>query len=134
MRVAAQQDVLSTRRCRVLLAESDPDVRTALRLVLERMPGLVLVGQSEDAHALLRDAALLQPELILVDLELRGLRPDEHLAVLQRIARGVATIALSSHDEQRQLALQAGAAAFVCKGESPRKLLETLDAISAPRV
>jgi DNA-binding NarL/FixJ family response regulator len=132
MRVAAQQDMLSTRRCRVLLAESDHDVRTALRLVLERMPGFVLVGQSEDADALLRDSALLQPELILVDLELRGLRPDDHLAVLQRIARGVATIALSSHDEHREVALQAGAAAFVCKGESPRKLLETLERFPCP--
>jgi len=133
MRVAAQHDRLSARRCRVLLAESDPDVRTALRLFLERVPGFVLVGQSEDTHALLRDAARLQPELILVDLELRGLRPDDLLAVLQRIAQGVATIALSSRDEHRQLALEAGAAAFVCKGESPRKLLETLDAVAAPR-
>jgi DNA-binding NarL/FixJ family response regulator len=133
MRVAAQQDVPSARPCRVLLAESDPDVRTALRLVLARMPGFVLVGQSEDVDALLRDAALLQPELIVVDLELRGLRPEDHLAALQRMSHRVATIALSTHDEYRQLALQSGAAAFVCKGESPRKLLETLEAVSVLR-
>jgi DNA-binding NarL/FixJ family response regulator len=133
MQVAAQQqDVPSIRRCRVLLAESDPDVRTALRLVLERMPRFVLVGQSENVEALLRDSALLQPELILVDLDLRGMRLDDHLANL--LSHGVTTIALSTHDEYRQLALAAGAAAFVCKGESPRKLLETLESVSAPRV
>ena len=135
MRMAAvQHDLPSPHRCRVLLAESDPDVRTALRLVLERVPRCVLVGQSENVHELLRDSALLQPEVILVDLDLRGLRLDDHLPSLQRISHGVATIALSMHDEQRQLALQAGAAAVVCKGESPLKLLETLDTVAAQRI
>jgi len=116
----------SIRPCRVLLAESDPDVRAALRLLLERMPRFMLVGQSDNIHELLRDSALLQPQVILLDLKLRGLRLDDHLATLQ--SHGVATIALSTHDEHRQHALQAGAAAFVCKGDSPQKLLAALDA------
>ena len=79
MRVAAQHDVPSARPCRVLLAESDPDVRAALRLVLERLPAFVLVGQSDSLDELLRDSALLQPEVILVDLDLRGLRLEAHV-------------------------------------------------------
>jgi DNA-binding NarL/FixJ family response regulator len=129
---AAQHDAPSTRACRVLLAESDPDIRAALRLVLERMPRFQLVGQSEDNDELFRDSAVLQPDVILVDLELRGLRLDDKLARL--LSHGVATIALSTHEEQRELALRLGAVAFVCKGESPRKLLETLEAVAAPRV
>src|SRR5215471_10796256 len=97
----------SIRPCRVLLAESDPDVRAALRLLLERMPRFMLVGQSDNVHELLRDSALLQPQVILLDLKLRGLRLDDHLATLQRTSQGVATIALSTHDEHRQHALQA---------------------------
>jgi DNA-binding NarL/FixJ family response regulator len=117
----------STRTRRVLLAESDPDVRAALRLVIERLPRFELVGQSQNIHELLRDSALLDPEVILVDLELRGLRLDAQL--LQGVSQGAAMIALSTRDEHRQWALEAGAAAFVCKGESPLKLLETLDAV-----
>lgn len=117
----------SPRPCRVLLAESDRDVRAALQLVLEQMPRFALVGKSENVDELLRDCALLQPEVILVDLELRGLRVRDHLALL----RGTTLIALSTRDEYRQAALQAGAAAFVCKSESPVKLLEVLDAVSA---
>jgi len=115
--------------CRVLLAESDPNVRAALRLVLDRMPRFTLVGQSENVHELLRDSAVLQPQVILVDLELRGLQVDDHVAALQQVSNGVTTIALSTHDEHRQVALEAGAAAFVCKSESPLKLLEALRAL-----
>lgn len=131
---SARDDTTSARPCRVLLAESHPDVRTALHLVLERMPRFVLVGQSHDVWELMRDSAALQPDVILVDLELRGLKFDGHLAQLQHVAHGVVTIALSTHDEHRHAALQAGATAFVCKGESPLKLLQTLDTVAPPDV
>ena len=129
----AQYDTPSARPRRVLLAENDPDVRTALHLVLERKRGFLLVGQCQNACELLRDSAALRPDVILLDLELRGLHLDHDLAALQRVSHGAVTVALSTRDEQCQAALRAGATAFVCKGESPLKLLETLDAVSADR-
>jgi DNA-binding NarL/FixJ family response regulator len=113
----------------VLVAEGDPNVRTALRVVLERMPRVRVVGQSENVDELLRDSAVLHPDVILVDLELHGMRADNHLAALRSSSHGAAMIALSTHDEMREPALHAGAMAFVCKRESPLRLLETLNAV-----
>ena len=87
---AAHSDSVSTRR--VLVAETDHDIRSALCLVLERMPRFQLVGQSEDADELLRDSAALEPDLIIIDLDLRGLRVEEHVGALRRSFPSAATI------------------------------------------
>jgi DNA-binding NarL/FixJ family response regulator len=124
-----QQDLSPEPFSRVLVAESDPNVRAALVMVLERMPHFRLVAQCESLNELVRDALELHPEVILVDLELSGFfRIGDDLGALRSAVPGAVMIALSTRDEQRQLALQAGATAFVCKGESPLKLLNALDA------
>ncbi|MBV9171559.1 MAG: response regulator transcription factor [Chloroflexi bacterium] len=111
------------RSCHVLVAESNPDVRAALRLLMARHPELRVVGEAQNVDELLRDMQSLQPDIVLLDCELRGFVFGQHFAQL----RGrCAVVALSTHEEQRQLALDAGAAAFVSKTESPVQLLATL--------
>lgn len=108
--------------CRVLIADSDASVRAALRLLLARQPDFRVVGESRDLEELLEQADTSQPDVILLDWELPGLRSDGHSAPLP----GPTSVVLSTRDEQRNRALASGAAAFVCKGESPSRLLETL--------
>lgn len=122
---AAHSDRVSTRR--VLVAETDHNIRSALCLVLERMPQFRLVGQSEDVDELLSDSAALEPDLIIIDLDLRGIHVEEHVGVLHNVSPTAMTIALSTHDDQRRAALAAGVTACVSKTESPRKLLEMLN-------
>jgi DNA-binding NarL/FixJ family response regulator len=116
------------RPCRVLIADGDPNVRAALRLLLARHPDFRVVGESHNLDALLRDTAASQPDVIVLDWELRDLHTGGHLARLRSLCPTAATIALSTRDEQRQPALAAGAAAFVCKGEPPAQLLLALRA------
>ncbi|MBV9354024.1 MAG: response regulator transcription factor [Chloroflexi bacterium] len=112
----------------MLVADGDPNVRAALRLLLARNPEFRVVGESRDMPDLLRDAATAEPDLILLDWELPGLHTGGRLAALRRSCPTALLVALSTHDEQRQRALDAGVCAFVSKSETPTRLLAALHA------
>jgi DNA-binding NarL/FixJ family response regulator len=116
----------------VLVADSDPNVRAALRLLLARQPRFRVVAESQNAGELFHDSATLQPDLILLDWGLRGLDAPGHLRDLSRLSAEATIIALSTHDEVRQAALDLGATAFVSKSESPLQLLQVLHNLAEP--
>jgi len=119
------------KRMRVLLADDQSKVRSALRLLLEQQPGLSVVSEAVEAEDLLAQVEASQPDLVLLDWELPGLRADDRLSALRRLCPRLKVIALSGRPEARQAALTAGADAFVSKGEPPERLLTTLRAVGA---
>ncbi|HIQ06369.1 MAG TPA: response regulator transcription factor [Anaerolineae bacterium] len=108
---------------RVLIADDQPQVRSALRLLLKQEPGIVVVGEASDAEQALELAAEQQPDLVLLDWELPGWDGSAALVGLQAIQPGVVVIALSGRPEACRAALAAGADAFVSKGDPPERLL-----------
>ena len=58
------------RGMRILLVDSEPRVRFALRVLLERQPGLEVAGEASDADGLLTEASRIQPDLVLLDIRL----------------------------------------------------------------
>src|SRR5579859_3812499 len=113
---------------RVLVADGDVNVRSALRLLLTRHAEFSVTGVSGDVEDVLHIAALMQPDVILLDWELRGLHTAGRLAQLRSTCPSAAIIALSTHDEARPRVLEAGLAGFVGKSEAPDYLLAALRA------
>jgi DNA-binding NarL/FixJ family response regulator len=116
---------------RVLVADGDPTVRSALRLVLCQAVGLNVVEEASDAAHLLVAAAASAPDLVLLDWNLPGWHPDEALTALRAGAPGATVVVLSTRPEPRRRALAAGADAFVCKADGPTLLLATLERLVA---
>ena len=94
---------------RVLLADDGPKVRFALRVLLERQKGIVIVAETENAEELLDKIEATCPDLVLLEWELPGLREMDSVSALRRIQPGVLVIALSGLPEARKAALAAGA-------------------------
>jgi len=113
-------------KMQVLLADDQPQVRSALRLVLEHEPEMQVVGEVTDAETLLRLVKKIHPDLILLDWELPGLRSSNLLPILRKGSPYLSIIALSGQLESRQRALAAGVDAFVSKGDPPEQLLNIL--------
>jgi DNA-binding NarL/FixJ family response regulator len=108
---------------RVLVADDDVHVRSALRLLLEQEPDVQIVAESAAAEELLSAVTDSGAGLVLLDWELPGLWSDGVIgSLLTRLPR-VKLIALSGRPEHRHEALRAGADAFVCKGDAPDDLL-----------
>ncbi|NLE77477.1 MAG: response regulator transcription factor [Chloroflexi bacterium] len=117
---------------RVVLADDEPRVRSALRLLLEQEPGFAVVGEAEAAEQLPPMVSLLSPDLILLDWELPGLRAEEMLPALIDLCPGLLVVALSGRPDGRKDALAAGAHAFVSKGDPPETLLAACRALADP--
>ena len=113
----------------IVIADDQPQVRSALRLLLSNEQDVTVVGEAGDAAKLLELVAELQPDLVLLDWELPGQDNSTTLAGLQAARPGLTVIALSGRPEARRTALIAGANAFVSKGDPPERLLAELQAV-----
>jgi len=106
---------------RVLIVDDHPMVRAGLRSMLEPA-GIEVVGEAGTGEDALRAAAASQPEVVLLDLELPDL---DGLAVLQRLkalAREMAVLVITMHDDPALVrrAVEAGVSGYVLKGVGRR--------------
>lgn len=111
---------------RILLADDQPQVRFALRVLLEQQPGLAVVGEVSDGSGLLEHVVMTLPDVVLLGWELPGLRATDSLARLRQVCPGILVVVLSGRIEARIDALSAGADAFVSKGDPPERLLDAI--------
>jgi DNA-binding NarL/FixJ family response regulator len=112
-------------KLRVVVADEQSDVRYALRVLLQlaRELNAEVVGETAEAELLVAQLETLNPDLLLLDWKLPGLRSVAHLRSLYPQAR---LIVLSVREEVRQSALDAGADAFVCKGDPVESLVTAI--------
>ena len=119
----------------ILLADNQPKVRFGLRVLLERQPGLKVVGEATDAEGLLAQMEADCPDLVLLGWSLPGLAKADPsassgqglLSALRRICPDVYVIVLSGRTEARRAALDAGVDAFVSKCDPPERLLAAIE-------
>ncbi len=110
---------------RVLIADDQPSVRSALRLLLEQN-GMSVVGDVTSGAGLVEWLAVNRADLVLLDWELPGQSCGEVIQVLRSLYPYLSVIVLNSRPQTREAALAAGADGFVCKGDPPEYLLKAI--------
>lgn len=119
---------------RVLLADGNLEVCTALRLVLEHA-GHTITSEVLDVVGLMAQATAICPDAIILDVDLSGLYTgkrqvasalSELIGMLHLLCPRAHLIALSSRPEACKSSLSAGANAFFCKSDPPDALLTML--------
>ena len=113
---------------RILVADEQPKVRFALRVLLARQDDCSVIAETGNAEEMLAQAEVTQPDLILLGWELPGLSAAASLDALHEVCPKIVVIALSAWPEARQAALGAGADAFVSKADPPERLLQAINA------
>ena len=111
---------------RVLIADDEPSVRSALRLLLQDEPGVSIVSEVGEVGSLMAQLNLYCPDVMLLDWELPTIRPDRLLPALRMHHPALKVIALSGRPEAGPQSFAAGADAFVSKGSAPDELLLVL--------
>ena len=111
---------------RILLADDQPEVRFALRVLLEQQPGLQVTGEAATVRDLLVQIEMACCDLVLLDWDLPDLKLVGSPSALRKDRPHLTVIALSGRPEARRAALAAGADAFVSKADPPERLLEAI--------
>jgi len=115
---------------RVLIVDDSPQVRQELRTLLTLAGEIEIVGEAADGLEAIRLTEALQPEVVLMDLEMPVL--DGYEAARQIKSRWPAcrVVALTVHgyEAARQKASQAGVDVFLVKGVSVETLVQAISA------
>ena len=117
-------------RLQVLIVDDSPQVRQELRTLLTLAGDIEIVGEATDGLEAVRLAEALQPDVILMDLEMPVM--DGYEAALQIKSRWPAcrVVALTVHgyETARQKASQSGVDVFLVKGVSVETLVQAISA------
>lgn len=114
---------------RVFLADSQPEVRSAMRLLLHDI-NMQVVGDAADWPTTLSEASDTKPDMVVVDWDL--IPHHASLQELRATCPAAVVIVLISHlDARKQAALSAGADSFISKGDTPVRVAERLRAAAA---
>lgn len=102
---------------RLLVVDDHTLFRRGLIALLSQYPDLAVVGEAGDAGEAQRQAQALQPDVILMDNHLPGVRGVDALPDLRQAAPGAKLLMLTVSEDEADLAqaLQRGASGYMLK-------------------
>ncbi len=113
---------------RVLLADDHPVVRSGIRNLLNREPDIQVVGEARDGTEALRMVQELEPDVLVLDVEMPEMAGIEVARRLQALDAGVKVLVLSGYDDRHYILglLESGAAGYLVKDEAPQAIVEAV--------
>jgi DNA-binding NarL/FixJ family response regulator len=116
---------------RLLVADDHGIMRSGLRLLLDRQPGMEVVAEAADGVEAVALALRERPDVCILDVAMPRMTGLEATVEIRAHAPGIAVLVLSMHDDERYLfeALQAGAAGYVLKREADQALVAAVRAV-----
>jgi DNA-binding NarL/FixJ family response regulator len=118
---------------RVLLADDHTLVRSGMRLILEEMRDMSVVGEAADGEEAIRLAEQVRPDVVLMDLSMPLVGGLEATRRLKRQLPDTRVLVLSMHADEAYVeqALSAGAAGYLLKGADRSELEHALNVVGA---
>lgn len=116
---------------RVLLVDDHTLVRTALCALLQSCPGIQVVAEASDGEEALQLIRVHRPDVVLMDIAMKGLNGLEATARVAQEFPTVRVIILSMHSgaEYVRQALHAGACGYILKDANLTELDRTIKAV-----
>ena len=120
------------RKVRVLIADDHAVVRQGLRMLLESMPDLEVVGEAETGQQAVDRTRELHPDIVIMDVSMPGMDGIEATRRITQEHTCGDIVALSMHqsDEMAQKMRQAGARTYLTKDKAIQQLTNAMRAFS----
>ncbi len=100
--------------------------------MLRSIADIDVVGEAADGREAVRAAVTLQPDVLVLDIHMPVLDGVAATREIRRAAPGVGILMLTmlADDESVRLALAAGAAGYVLKGDSQERIVRAIHAVA----
>ena len=121
---------------RVLLADDHVLVRAGIRMLLEKIPNVEVVGEASTGRAALELVKSRLPNLVLMDVAMAELGGLEALPRITKNFPGVKVIILSAHANEEYVirALRNGAAGYMLKDAATAELDLAITSVGAGKI
>ncbi len=118
---------------RVLIADDHAFFREGLRGLLRVMPGVVVVGEAATSAEVVEQAIALQPDVILMDLQMP---PTNGIEATRRIVEmsphiGILVLTMFEDDDSVFAAMRAGARGYLLKGADRSEVGRAINAVGS---
>ena len=112
----------------ILIVDDNLVIREAVALIIETEIDLEICGEAQSISEALEQCELLQPDLAMVDLSLKGEDGLDLIRRLKKCAPAVQCIVFSLHDESCYIdgAREAGARGYAIKSSGSEALLSCI--------
>lgn len=113
-------------RARILLVDDHPMMRKGVVQLLEFEDDLEVVGEAGSGEEALRLAAELEPDMILLDLNMKGMTGLDTLRAMRENGEDARIVVFTVSDDRNDVinVLRAGADGYLLKDMEPERLLE----------
>ena len=120
---------------RILIVDDAPAVRESLGWLLDDESGLTVVGNASSGSDAISQAVKLQPDLVILDIELPDTDGFTVTRQLKALPHPPLVVLLSIHSDAlyKQRGVEAGCDAYVEKGQGWPLLLTVLQKVLAER-
>lgn len=117
----------------VLIVDDHLPFRTGLRALLESTPALTVVGDVGSGEEAIRLAATLQPDVILMDIQMSALNGIEATRQILATSPHIAILILTMFEDDDFVfaGLRAGARGYLLKGTMKADLLRAIQSVAS---
>ncbi len=115
----------------ILIADDEPAFRSGLRALLKSADELALVGDAATGSEAIRIAADLQPDIILMDINMPGVNGIEATRRILNTSPhiGVLILTMFEDDDSVFAAMRAGARGYLLKGTLKAEILRAIQIV-----
>jgi DNA-binding NarL/FixJ family response regulator len=119
-------------KIRVMLADDHPVTRAGVRKFLSKASDIEVIAEADDGYKALDMAKELEPDVLLLDIELPGIKGLEIARELQAMNSPIRILVLSTYDDKQFIfgSLGNGAAGYLTKEEIPETIVEAVRGVA----
>ncbi len=120
---------------RILIADDHGIVRTGLKLLLDRIPDMEVVGEASDGREAVRLAKELQPNIVIMDIGMPLLNGLDAAAQINRENDRIGIIILSMYTDESYIvrALDTGARGYLLKDNADEDIERAVRSVAVGR-
>lgn len=117
---------------RILIADDHPLFRDGLRVLLDSVPEMQVIGEATTGSEVMAQAISLQPDLVLMDIKMPSLNGIEATRRILHTSPHIRVLILTMFEDDESVfaAIRAGAHGYLLKGAVQEETLRAIRAVA----